>query len=357
MTNLTQARWGALGSGEEISLYTFRNGNGIEISITNYGGRIVAIKIPDREGRFTDIALGFDDLDGYLRKNPYFGAIVGRYANRIAHGEFKLNGKTYQLARNNGENSLHGGLKGFDKVAWNGQFTGRSQGPALRLEYVSVDGEEGYPGNLHTSVTYSLNDTNELRIDYEAATDKDTVLNLTNHSYFDLSGQGSGKILAHVATIYADRFTPVNSHLIPTGELRPVQETPFDFRRARRIGERIDEDDEQLKYGVGYDHNYVLNRNGPGLQLAARVAHPASGRTVEALTTEPGLQFYTGNHLAESLVRGKGGVVYGFRTGFCLETQHFPDSPNQPQFPSTELKPGERFHATTVFRFSADGSR
>lgn len=357
MTELTEARWGALPTGEEIKLYTFRNASGVEISITNYGGRIVTIKVPDRDGRFADIALGFDDLDGYLRKNPYFGALIGRYANRIAKGEFKLDGKTYQLPRNNGENSLHGGLKGFDKIAWTSRSTSNEHGPALRLEYVSVDGEEGYPGTLTAIVTYSLTDANELRIDYEATTDKNTVLNLTNHSYFDLSGQGSGKILDHIATIYADRFTPVNAHLIPTGELRPVAETPFDFRQPKRVGERIDQDDGQLKYGVGYDHNYVLNRNGDGLQLASRVMDPGSGRTIEAFTTEPAMQFYTGNHLAESLVRGKGGVVYGFRSAFCLETQHFPDSPNQPEFPSTELKPGERFQQTTVFRFSVAGSR
>jgi aldose 1-epimerase len=355
LTELTEAVWGALPSGEQIRLYTLRNAAGVEISITNYGGRIVTVKIPDRDGRFADVALGFDDLDGYLRKNPFFGALVGRYANRIANGEFKLDGTTYHLPRNNGENSLHGGLKGFDKVAWKTQSTHTKDGPALRLEYVSADGEEGYPGKLTAIVTYSLSDTNELSIEYEATTDKSTVLNLTNHSYFDLSGQGSGKILDHVATIYADRITPVNSHLIPTGELQPVDGTPFDFRQPTRIGERIDQDDQQLKYGAGYDHNYVLNRKSEGLQLAARVLDPASGRTVEALTTQPGMQFYTGNHLAESLVRGKGGVVYGFRSGFCLETQHFPDSPNQPQFPSTELKPGARFEQTTVFRFSVDG--
>jgi aldose 1-epimerase len=355
LTELTEARWGTMPAGEEIKLYTFRNSNGVEISITNYGGRIVSIKVPDGEGRFADIALGFDDLDGYLRKNPFFGALVGRYANRIAKGEFNLDGKTYKLARNNGENSLHGGLKGFDKVAWKSEKVDAHNGPALRLDYVSMDGEEGYPGTLNAIVTYSLNDANELTIDYEATTDKNTVLNLTNHSYFDLSGQGSGKIVDHVATIYADQFTPVNSHLIPTGELQPVEGTPFDFRQPKRIGERIDEDDQQLKYGVGYDHNYVLNRKGAGLQLAARVTDPASRRSIEVLTTQPAMQFYTGNHLAESLVRGKGGVVYGFRTGFCLETQHFPDSPNQPQFPTTELQPGERFAETTVFRFSVDG--
>ena len=357
LIRLIEAPWGALPAGEEILLYTFRNAAGIEIEITNYGGRIVTIKTPDRNGRFADVALGFDNLDGYLHKNPYFGAVVGRYANRIAKGEFTLDGKTYHLARNEGENSLHGGLKGFDKTVWKAHIVQVNDAPALRLEYVSPDGEGGYPGNLTSAVTYSLNEANELRIDYEATTDKKTVLNLTNHSYFDLAGEGSSRVLDHVAAIHADQFTPVDSHLIPTGELRQVAGTPFDFRQPARIGERIDQNDQQLKYGGGYDLNYVLNPASRDLQLAARVVHPASGRVLEVLTTQPGIQFYTGNHLADSLVRGKGGVVYGFRSGFCLETQHFPDSPHHPQFPSTELKPGERFHQTTIFRFSVDESR
>lgn len=353
LTEVTEASWGALPSGEEVKLYTFRNGGGIEASITNYGGRIVRLKTPDRGGNLEDIVLGFDDLDGYLRKNPYFGALVGRYANRIANGEFKLDGKTYKLARNNGENSLHGGFKGFDKALWNGENVTTSDGAAVRLRYVSPDGEEGYPGTLTVTVTYTVTNASELRIDYDATTDRNTVLNLTNHCYFDLSGQGSQQILDHVASLNADRFTPVNKHLIPTGELRGVEGTPFDFRRPVRIGERIDEDDEQLKFGAGYDHNFVINRKGGGITWAGRVADPKSGRILEVLTTEPGVQFYTGNHLAESLVRGKGGVVYGFRSGFCLETQHFPDSPNQPAFPTTELKVGERYEQTTVFRFSS----
>jgi aldose 1-epimerase len=279
--------------------------------------------------------------------------LVGRYANRIANAEFTLEGKTYQLARNNGSNSLHGGLKGFDKVAWNAQQSTAAHGPALQLEYISADGEEGYPGQLTTTVTYTLTDEDELRIDYTATTDKATVLNLTNHSYFDLAGQRAGNIVDHIVTIAADRFTPVNANLIPTGELRSVKGTPFDFTQPMRAGERIDQDDEQLKYGKGYDHNYVLN-GGAALAFAARAHHPGSGRTLEVFTTQPGIQFYTGNHLAESLVRGKGGVVYGFRSGFCFETQHFPDSPNQPDFPSTKLNPGERFEQTTAFRFSAD---
>lgn len=350
MSELKKTRWGALPSGEEIDLFTLTNANGIEVSITNYGGRIVTLKTPDRNGRIADVTLGFDDLDGYLRKNPYFGALVGRYANRIANAEFSLNGATYKLARNDGPNSLHGGLKGFDKAVWTIQNAANGE---LQLQYVSEDGEEGYPGALTTTVTYTLRDSNELRIRYEASTGKPTVLNLTNHAYFDLSGNASGDILDHVVTIYADRFTPVNQHLIPTGELRRVTGTPFDFTKPMRIGDRIDQNDEQLKFGIGYDQNFVLNETA-GLHPAARATDPKSGRTLEVLTTLPGMQFYTGNHLAESLVRGKGGVVYGFRSGFCLETQHFPDSPNQPQFPSTELKPGEHYESETVFRFSAE---
>jgi aldose 1-epimerase len=354
MTEIAKKRWGALPSGEALDLYTFRNANGIEASITNYGGRLVTLKTPDRDGRFADIVLGFDDPDEYLKKNPYFGALVGRYANRIANAEFTLDGTTYKLARNNGENSLHGGLKGFDKIAWKGEQISTPDGPALMLEYVSADGEEGYPGTLTATATYTLTDDNDLRIDYAATTDKKTVLNLTNHSYFDLAGQGSGDILDHIVTIAADHFTPVNAHLIPTGELRSVMGTPFDFTRPTRIGDRIDQDNEQLKLGAGYDHNFVLKASGRDPSFAARAHHPDSGRTLEVLTTQPGVQFYTGNHLADSLSKGKGGVIYGFRSGFCLETQHFPDSPNQPNFPSTELKPGEQYQQTTIFRFSIE---
>ena len=352
MGEITKSRWGALPSGEEIDLYTLRNTKGMEASITNYGGRLVTLKTPDRDGRFADIVLGFDDLDGYLKKNPFFGALVGRYANRIANAEFTLDGTAYKLARNDGENSLHGGLKGFDKVAWKSEQITTQNGPALRLQYRSADGDEGYPGTLTATATYTLTENDELKIDYIATTDKKTVLNLTNHSYFDLSGQGSGDILDHIVTIAADRFTPVNRNLIPTGELRSVKGTPFDFTQPTRIGERIEQNEEQLKFGIGYDHNFVVNHKGKGASFAARAQDPKSGRTLEVLTTQPGVQFYTGNHLADSLAKGKGGVVYGFRCGFCLETQHFPDSPNQPDFPSTELKPGEQYQETTVFRFS-----
>ncbi len=353
MTATQKQHWGTLESGETIDLYTLRNANGIEARITNFGGRLVNLKTPDRRGEFGDIVLGFDTLDGYIQKNPYFGALIGRYANRIAHGEFQLNGTRYTLARNNGENSLHGGLRGFDKVSWQAREVESAQGPALELSYLSKDGEEGFPGNLQVTVRYALTDANELKIDYEATTDKDTVLNLTNHSYFDLSGSSAGDVVDSVVTIHADQFTPVNAHLIPTGELRAVDGTPFDFRKPTKISARIDQNDQQLVFGQGYDHNYVLNRSGIAPALAAVAHDTRSGRVLEVLTTQPGMQFYTGNHLDGS-VKGKGGIAYRYRSGMCFETQHFPDSPNQPQFPSTELTPGEHYRATTVFRFATE---
>lgn len=353
MTEINKQHWAATASGEEIDLYILRNAQGMEAAITNYGGRLVRLKTPDRNGRLDDIVLGFDTPDGYLQKNPFFGALVGRYANRIANAEFKLDGTTYHLARNSGENSIHGGIKGFDKVVWRARAVETSDGPALQLIYVSKDGEEGYPGTLTTTVVYSMKDSNELHIDYLATTDKKTVLNLTNHSYFDLSGQAHGSIVDHVVTINAGRFTPVNEHLIPTGELRAVNNTPFDFRKPTRIGGRIDDKDQQMQYGQGYDHNYVLNGHGREPSLAARVTDPLSGRVMEVLTTQPGVQFYTANHL-DGTVKGKGGVLYGFRSGFCFETQHFPDSPHHPKFPSTELIPGQRYQQTTILRFSTD---
>jgi aldose 1-epimerase len=350
MTEINKQQWGSTGEGEPVHLYTLRSpSHGIEASVTNYGGRLVALKAPDRKGTPGDIVLGFEALDGYLRKNPYFGALVGRYANRIANGRFSLDGRTYILAQNNGSNALHGGYKGFDKVMWTASESERDGAPALELRYLSKDGEEGYPGNLDVTVIYSLKG-NTLRIDYKATSDHDTVINLTNHSYFDLSGDQGGKILAYEVMINADRFTPVNANLIPTGELRPVEGTPFDFRRPMPIGSRIDEKDQQLQYAIGYDHNFVLNRTGEEPSLAAQVTDPESGRTIEVLTTQPGMQFYTGNHLDGS-VTGKGGKVYGFRSGFCLETQHFPDSPNQPEFPSTKLSPGKPYRSTKIFRF------
>jgi aldose 1-epimerase len=333
-----------------VELYTLTNRNGMQVTITNYGGRVVSVLAPDRHGKVADVVLGFDHLDGYLGNNPFFGALAGRYANRIAKAKFKLGGVEYKLAQNDGPNTLHGGVRGFDKRLWTARSSSQNP-PAVELTYVSADGEEGYPGKLTSIVTYTLTDTNELKIDYTATTDKDTVLNLTNHSYFNLAGEGSGDILKHEIMINADRFTPVNDTLIPTGELRKVEGTPFDFRKVTAIGARIEADDEQINFGRGYDHNFVLNRTGHGLTLAARVTDPGSGRVLEVLTTQPGMQFYTGNFLDGS-VHGKGGKTYPRRSAFCLETQHFPDSPNQPKFPTAELKPGETYHQTTIYKFS-----
>lgn len=344
--------FGRTAEGQAVDLYTLTNQNGLEAAITNYGGIVVRLKTPDRSGQFADIVLGFDTLEDYLKGHPYFGAIIGRYGNRIAKGSFKLNGVEYKLATNNGENHLHGGLKGFDKVVWNARDVSTAEAPALELTYTSKDGEEGYPGTLHVTVVYTLTPANELKIDYAATTDKDTVVNLTNHSYFNLAGQGEGDILGHELMINASRFTPVDAGLIPTGELRSVEGTPFDFRKPVPIGARINQDDQQLKYGKGYDHNFVLDRTGDGLAFAARVTEPKSGRVMEVYTTEPGIQFYSGNFLDGS-IKGKGGKVYQHRYGLCLETQHFPDSPNKPQFPSTVLKPGAKYQSTTVYRFSA----
>lgn len=350
---LKKDNWGKLPTGEQVDLYTLRNSKGIETTITSYGGRVVTLKTPDRHQHFEDIVLGFDNLDGYVAKNPYFGALVGRYANRIANAEFTLGLKAYHLAKNNGPNSLHGGLKGFDKVVWKTKPVYVDEGPAIELSYLSPDGEENFPGNLDVTVRYTLTDKNELKIDYRATTDQETVLNLTNHSYFNLAGHAAGSILDHLVTINADEFTPVNEHLIPTGERRKVAGTPFDLRKLEAIGKRIGEKDQQLAYGIGFDHNYVLNKSHSALAPAARVTEPATGRTIEVSTTEPGMQFYTGNHLDDNL-RGKRGAVYGFRSGFCLETQHFPDSPNHPEFPSTVLKPGQEYRGTTVFTFSIE---
>jgi aldose 1-epimerase len=350
-TPLKKQPFGKTADGREIGLYTLTNKNGVEIGIMNRGGTIVSIRVPDRSGKLGDVALGFDSLDGYLKDNPFFGALVGRYGNRIAKGRFKLDGVEYKLAVNNGENHLHGGLIGFDKVVWNAKDVSEGPAPRLELTYLSKDGEEGYPGNLAVTVVYSLSEANELRIDYSATTDKDTVVNLTNHTYFNLAGAGEGDILGHALTLYADRFTPVDKGLIPTGELRGVEGTPFDFRKATPIGARIDAKDEQIQFGGGYDHNFVLNSGGGSLALAARVDEPKTGRVLEVMTTEPGIQFYTGNFLDGKLT-GKGGKTYPKRYGLCLETQHFPDSPNQPKFPSTVLKPGGKYQTSTVYRFS-----
>jgi aldose 1-epimerase len=347
--------FGKARNGEAVELYTLANARGMEATIMTYGGIVTSLRVPDRNGKLDDVVLGFDTLDGYVGDPPapYFGALIGRYGNRIAKGRFTLNGKEYKLAVNNGVNALHGGLQGFDKVVWKA----KSANPqSLELTYLSKDGEEGFPGNLTATVTYTVTDNNELKLEYAAATDKDTVLNLTNHSYFNLAGQGEGDVQQHKVMINADTFTPVDATLIPTGELRSVEGTPFDFRQPKTIGERIDSNDEQLKFGGGYDHNYVLNVSGAAPELAVRVTEPKTGRVMEVLTTQPGVQFYTGNKL-DGRLHGKSGKPYQRRYGFCLETQHFPDSPNQPNFPSVVLKPGERFQSTTIYRFSTDSSK
>ncbi len=343
--------FGKTKDGHEVFLHTLKNRNGIEVVISNFGGDVVSIKAPDRNGKFADIALGFDNLSDYEKQGPYFGALIGRYGNRIAMGKFTLDGKTYQIPQNDGTNALHGGKVGFDKRVWEAKETSDAQGQHLHLHYLSKDGEEGFPGNLNVDVTYTLTDKNELQIHYVATTDKDTVLNLTNHTYFNLKGQGQGDILQHEIMLNADRFTPVDKNLIPTGELKPVEGTPFDFRKSIAIGARINDNDEQLKLARGYDHNWVLNSGGK-MALAAKVVEPTTGRVLEVLTDQPGIQFYTGNFL-DGTAKGKGSV-YNYRTGFCLETQHFPDSPNHPTFPTTELKPGQKFESTTIYRFSTD---
>jgi aldose 1-epimerase len=315
-----------------------------------YGGIIASLETPDRQGQLADIVLGFDTLKGYLGESPYFGAITGRYSNRIAKGRFTLDGKSYQLATNDGPNHLHGGVKGFDKVVWKGEPLERADGAGVAFSRTSPDGEEGYPGALTSRISYVLTDRNELIVEYETSTNKQTIHNLTQHSYFNLTGRGAERILGHVLTLHADRYTPVDATLIPTGELAPVDGTPLDFRKPTTIGERIGATHEQLTRGRGYDHNFVLNRSGEGLVPAARVVEPSTGRTLEVSTTEPGIQFYSGNFL-DGTVKGKGGQAYEQRTGFCLETQHFPDSPNQPKFPSTVLRPGDTYRSRTVFTF------
>src|SRR5437588_3666728 len=347
--------FGNTSDGEGVDIYTLTNSHGVEAKIMNYGGIVTSLKIPDRNGKLDDVVLGFNNLDAYLKHNPYFGAIIGRYGNRIAKGRFKLNGVEYKLAVNNGENHLHGGIKGFDKVVWNARVLRVPHAAALELTYLSKDGEEGYPGNLSVKVTYTLTNANELKIDYSATTDKDTVVNLTQHSYFNLAGQGNGDILNHRLFINAARFTPTDAGSIPTGELRRVRGTPFDFTRPTAIGARINQDYDQLKLGKGYDHNFVLNGKMGTFRQAARVYEPTTGRMMEVWTTEPGMQFYTGNFLDGTLT-GKDGKVYQQRYGFCLETQHYPDSPNKPSFPTAVLRKGARYHTTTTFRFSTSKS-
>lgn len=346
--NITQQLFGHTAEGTVVDLYTLVNDTGLTIKITNYGGIILSIFAPDRDGKVGDVILGFDALAGCLQRHPYFGAIVGRYANRIAQGKFTLNGVEYTLVQNNGPNHLHGGLRGFDKMVWQAEPFQIEDGVGLTLTYRSVDGEEGYPGTLDVQVVYTLTNDQSLKIDYTATTDQDTVINLTNHTYFNLAG--SGDILGHEMMLNADHFTPVDETLIPTGELRPVKGTPMDFTEPTPIGARIDQADEQLNFGGGYDHNWVLNDPDGSLTLAATVYEPTSGRLLETYTTQPGVQFYTGNFLDGTWV-GKGDQAIHKRTGFCLETQHFPDSPNQPAFPSTMLKPGETYAQTTIYRF------
>jgi aldose 1-epimerase len=342
--------FGKTKEGKAVELYTLSNSKGMEVAISTYGGIVVSIKVPDRAGKFADVVLGHDSAEKYVKNNgPFMGATIGRYGNRIGHARFSLDGVEYKLAANDGANSLHGGPTGFNTRLW----TAKTLKSGVALSYLSQDGEEGFPGALSVTVTFTVTENNELRIHYQATTDKTTVVNLTNHSYFNLAGQGEGDVLGTLLTIHADRFTPVDSGMIPTGELKPVEGTPFDFRQPVAIGARIDDADPQVKLGGGYDHNFVLNRSGAGLVLAARAVDPASGRVLETLTTEPGMQFYAGNFLNGS-IKGKGGKAYNKRYGFCLETQHYPDSPNKPSFPTTTLKPGERYDTTTVYRFSVE---
>jgi len=348
---VTKAAFGTA-DGQSVDLYTLRNVHGVEAKITNYGGILVSLKVPDRNGKFDDVVLGFNDLDTYLKGHPYFGALIGRYGNRIAKGRFTLNGVEYKLAVNNGENTLHGGIKGFDKVVWTGKEMKTKAGPAVVLTYLSKDGEEGYPGNLNVRVVYTLTNNNELKIEYSATTDKDTVTNLTHHSYFNLAGEGNGDILSHLVTINGSRFLPTDAGSIPTGELRKVAGTPFDFLTAHAIGERINQDEEQLKLGNGYDHNWIINGRSGTLRLAATAYESTSGRTMQVWTTEPGMQFYSGNFLDGTLT-GKSGKIYQRRTGFCFETQHYPDSPNHPAFPTTMLKKGATYKSTTIYRFGS----
>jgi len=346
-----ESNYGQMPDGRAVSLYTLTNKSGVEMTVTDYGGIIVSLKVPDRNGNMGDVVLGYDKLDSYLEDTPYLGAIIGRYGNRIGMGKFSLDGTEYTLATNNGANHLHGGEKGFDKVLWKGEPFKNDNGVGIVFTYTSKDGEEGYPGNLAVKVTYTLGNDNSLRFDYEATTDKTTVCNLTQHSYFNLAGHDSGTILNQELMIKSDYYTPVDDGLIPTGELRPVAGTPFDFNQPTQIGARITDENQQLTYGLGYDHNWVLKREKDGdLELAATLFDSGSGRLMEVWTEEPGLQFYSGNFLDGSHI-GKGGKAYQHRTGLCLETQHYPDSPNQPDFPSVTLQPGETYQTTTVYKF------
>jgi aldose 1-epimerase len=349
--SIARAPFGKTGDGQAVDILTLSNANGMEVRTMPYGAIIVSLSVPDRAGKSGDVVLGFDTFDEYIaKKPPYFGAIVGRYGNRIAKGRFTVDGNAYTLATNNGPNHLHGGIKGFDKALWHAEPFERNDTVGVVYTHASPDGDEGYPGALSAKVTYTLGTANALAVDYEATTDKATPVNLTQHSYFNLAGEGSGKILDHLLTIDADRFTPVDATLIPTGALAPVEGTPFDFRTPHAIGERIGAADPQLKNGSGYDHNWVLNKSSAELSHAVRLEDPHSGRTLDISTTEPGLQFYSGNFL-DGTIAGKSGHIYAHRTGLCLETQHFPDSPNQASFPSTIVRPGTPYTSKTVFTF------
>jgi aldose 1-epimerase len=347
VSGVERSTFGSLPDGTAVERFRLANANGVEVVLSSLGAAIHTIRTPDREGRPADVVLGFETLDQWVANPTFFGVVVGRYANRIAGGRFTLDGATYTLATNNGPNHLHGGTRGFDKVVWRAEPLAEADGDAVRFTYVSADGEEGYPGTLTASVVYTLTANNELRLDYTATTDKATVVNLSNHAYFNLAGTGT--VLAHELQIDADRYTPVDATLIPTGELAPVEGTPFDFRQATAIGARITADHEQIRIGGGYDHNFVLNGAAGELRLAVRAFDPSSGRTLDVHTTEPGVQLYSGNFA--NPIAGRNGDSYPRHGGFCLETQHFPDSPNQPSFPSTVLRPGETFESTTVFRF------
>ncbi|HLO46789.1 MAG TPA: aldose epimerase family protein [Leadbetterella sp.] len=349
-SNISEAPFGVLASGDSVKLYTLKNANGMEVAISDLGGTIIKWTAPDKDGKFEDITLGSNNPEDYLSSTKYLGALIGRFGNRIARGKFTLDGKEYTLAVNNGPNALHGGLKGFNAAIWIATPIEGAE-PGLKLTYLSKDGEEGYPGNLNVEVVYTLKNDNSLTIDYKATTDKNTVVNLTNHAYFNLKGEGKGDILDHEIVLQADKFLPTDAGLIPTGQLKPVKGTPFDFTTAHVIGERIDDTtDIDIKLGGGYDHCWVFTDQSNKLKSVAIVTEPKSGRTMEVLTTEPAVQFYTGNFLNGSAT-GKSGVKYEKRYGFCLETQHFPDSPNQAAFPTTVLKPGETYTSTTVYKF------
>ena len=351
-SSIIKAEFGKMPDSIIIDKYTLKNANGLKMDVITYGGRITSLKVPNKEGKFENIVLGFDNLEDYLREDdPFFGALIGRYGNRIAKGKFSLNGEEYTLATNNNENHLHGGVKGFDRVVWNVEPIESENGPLLKLTYLSKDGEEGYPGNLKVTVIYTLTNDNILEVSYEATSDKSTIVNLTQHAYFNLSGDFSKTILDHELSINADKYLPVDATLIPTGELADVTNTPFDFRTAKTVGKDIIADNDQLKKGLGYDHCWVLNDQNSGMRFAASAYHPESGRLFEIYTDEPGIQFYSGNFLDGTLPMPNGGT-YAHRTGFCLETQHYPDSPNQKNFPSVVLNPGEVYKTKTTFNFS-----